>query len=426
MEKGKNLFVNYFKSKEKTKDDLMLGPEFEHIIVDRKTYKSVSYYGDRGVEYIFKRLVDAGFVPEYEGDHILGLDLDDLNIATEPGGQVELSIDKKATVMDIEKSYRRFFSILLPILDEEDYDILAIAYHPVTKIDEIKLLPKSRYDSMFEYFKNHGTMSHNMMKGTAGLQLSIDYVSEDDFKKKFFLANVLTNILYSIFDNGYFFEGKPTHHNIRALIWENTDPARSGIAKNVFENNSYEGYAEYLLKTPAIFAYVDGKLQAVGDRLIGEFLDDKSTKEEIEHLMTMVFPDVRQKGYIEIRIMDAVPYPYNMAVFALIKGIFYNQMNLDALYQLFADVNYEDMERVRKDMYTHGNETIFMERSLKAWSLALIDMAKDGLSDEEGKYLDPLKDFIMTESSFYDKTEKLYKETGDVKKAVSFNKISID
>ena len=115
MEKAKNLFINYFKNKEKDPSDLMLGPEFEHIIVDRKTYKSVSYYGDRGVEYIFKRLVDAGFVPSYEGDHILGLDLDDLNIATEPGGQVELSIDKKATVMDIEKSYRRFFSILLQI-----------------------------------------------------------------------------------------------------------------------------------------------------------------------------------------------------------------------------------------------------------------------------------------------------------------------
>ncbi|MDO5028886.1 MAG: glutamate-cysteine ligase family protein [Bacillota bacterium] len=425
MEKAKNIFINYFKDKEKTRDDLMLGPEFEHIIVDRKTYKSVSYYGDRGVEYIFGRLVEKGFQAEYEEGHILGLSLDDMHLATEPGGQVELSIDKKETVMEIEKSYRRFFSILLPILDEEDYDILAIAYHPITKIEEIKLLPKYRYRTMFEHFKSHGSMSHNMMKGTAGLQLSIDYVSEEDFKKKFFLANAIGNILYSIFDNGYFFEGQPTHHNIRALIWANTDQDRAGLAKNLFVDNSYEGYGDYLAKTPALFAYVDGSLQATGDKLIGDLVDENSSKEEIDHLLTMVFPDIRQKGYIEIRTMDAAPYPYNMGIFALIKGIFYNEMNLDLLYRIFADVNQDDLDRLREDMYIRGNESMFLERSLKAWSLAFIDMAKGALSPEEGAYLDPLKDLILSQSSFYDKTERLYKETGDIKKSVEFTKISL-
>ena len=33
---------------------------------------------------------------------------------------------------------------------------MASSYHPETKIDDIKLLPKERYDIMFNYFKTKG------------------------------------------------------------------------------------------------------------------------------------------------------------------------------------------------------------------------------------------------------------------------------
>lgn len=426
MDKEKNLVVKYIQSQEKKKEDLCIGPEFEHIIVDRKSYESVSYWGEKGVEYISQRLVKLGFKAHYEKDHILGLDLDDMVVSTEPGGQLEFSCTKKKTISEVERSYKRFFSFLLPILDELNYDILAVAYHPVTKIEDIKLLPKARYNVMFDYFKNHGSMSHNMMKGTAGLQLSLDFTSEEDFKKKFVVANAMTNALYSIFDNGYFFEGKPTHHNIRAMIWENTDPVRSGLAKNAFINDSYEGYAEYLLSTPAIFGYDNGELVATGEKTIGELLDKNNSEEAISHYMTMVFPDVRVKKFIEIRIMDAVPYPYNFGAFALIKGILYNKDNLEALYCLFKDLKQEEIKAVRQRMYVEGNKTMFLERSLKQWCLAFIDMAQYGLSNEEAGYLVPLKEFIMKEGSFYEKSEKIYEETGNVKKAVEFCKIKLE
>ena len=275
---------------------------------------------------------------------------------------------------------------------------------------------------MFEYFKTHGTMSHNMMKGTAGLQLSMDFTSEEDFKKKFVVSNAITNAFYTLFDNGYFFQGEPTSHAIRAKIWENTDPERSGLPKNAFIDNSYEGYAEYLVNTTAIFGFVDGEMVPTGDKKIGELLDENSTKEELEHLMTMVFPDVRVKKFLELRMMDSVPYPYNFGAYALLKGLLYNEDNLNMLYEGFKDLSPEVILKTREDMYVYGNEAKFLDKTLKEWTEVFISMAENVLGEEKS-YLEPLKELIESEGSFYYKTERIFQETKDVKKAVEFNSI---
>ena len=38
--------------------------------------------------------------------------------------------------------------------------------------------------------------------------MAIDYSSEEDYIKKFKIANGLSPILYAMFDNGFYFEGK--------------------------------------------------------------------------------------------------------------------------------------------------------------------------------------------------------------------------
>lgn len=423
--KNKDILINYFKSNEKSLDNLNMGPEYEYFIVHRDTYETVSFYGEKGIEYIFKRLVDLGWEPVYEGDYILGASFEDLSVTTEPGGQFEFSNMYKGSLKELKETYVRFFEILLPILDELNYDIVAMGYHPVTKIEDIKLLPKSRYDSMFNYFQKHGTMSHNMMKGTCALQFSIDFTSEEDYIKKSVVANGLVNILYSIFENAYFFEGEETHHNIRARIWENTDPQRSGLSKNAFLDDSYGGYADYILNTPSIFGYVDGEMTYTGDTLIGELIDENSSKEEIEHLLTMVFPDVRTKKFIEVRMMDSVPYPYNFSAFALIKGLLYDDENLEKLYDTFKNLTREEVYRSRKSMYEIGEEATYMDKSLKDWKKEIVDMARSGLESEDAKYLDVLDELFKSYGSLYNKSKALY-DGKDVKSAAAFNRITME
>ncbi len=108
---------------------------------------------------------------------------------------------------------------------------------------------------MFNYFKDKGVHAHNMMKGTASLQLAFDYSSEEDYIKKFKVANALSPAVYALFDNAYYFEGKPwRRHNLRAHIWENCDKDRSGIVYNAFDKDfGYKKICRIYIKWASYF-----------------------------------------------------------------------------------------------------------------------------------------------------------------------------
>ena len=85
------------------------------------------------------------------------------DITTEPGAQFEMSIQAQSDISELDRLYREFMVEVLPTFEAKDQRLAAMGYHPVTKIDGITILPKKRYDYMYNYFKKHGTMSHNMM-----------------------------------------------------------------------------------------------------------------------------------------------------------------------------------------------------------------------------------------------------------------------
>ena len=65
--------------------------------------------------------------------------------------------------------------------DKYDYMLCAVGYQPASRVEDLTLIPKHRYDWMNEYFRTSGTGGMQMMRGTASTQVSIDYESEEDF-----------------------------------------------------------------------------------------------------------------------------------------------------------------------------------------------------------------------------------------------------
>src|SRR5699024_6775073 len=70
-----------------------LGLEVEHFIVDKSTGKSVSYYGERGVEAILREMEGQYPHSYYEGNHLLGLYNSDYSLSLEPAAQLEISVN---------------------------------------------------------------------------------------------------------------------------------------------------------------------------------------------------------------------------------------------------------------------------------------------------------------------------------------------
>ena len=338
--------TDYFRKSEKVKSDFKIGVEFEHFIVKKKTFEAVNYSQKNGIKEILSLLVDNyDWNPLYNGSNIVGLEKRDINISLEPAGQIEISIAPKKTVLEIESIYTSALYEIMSELSKFDYDLLALAYQPKTSINQIPLIPKKRYYKMYDYFKKTGSMAHNMMKGTASIQIAIDYFSERDFCRKIRLAYRLTPLIALLFDNSLFFETQPYKKNLlRQTIWNNCDDERCGFIPGVFSSNfGYKKYSEYMLDMSPIFILDKSDNIVDWQQPLKDIYDEKWTYKQFRHIFSMHFPTVRARNYIEIRSADALPYPVNLCLLYLVQLIFYNPEVTDFLDLLLANIKEKEI-----------------------------------------------------------------------------------
>ncbi|AOY75206.1 glutamate--cysteine ligase [Clostridium formicaceticum] len=407
--------VAFIKSGEKEKKDFNLGVEIEHIVIKKESFDSVTYYEEEGIQVILNKLAPQGYTLKYEDNYLLALEGKTEIITLEPGGQLEVSMSPTMDIKEIEANYLNFLKKVIPILEEQNQLLMAIGYHPKTSIKDIPFNPKTRYQYMADYFKKKGKYAHNMMKGTASLQVVIDYANEEDFIKKFKVANFLSPLLHLMTDNAPIFEGEVFEKNsIRNIIWENTDKDRSSIVPGTFKGKfGYREYAEYILNTPPIFIIKDGALIPTYDKKVKDLLDPYHvTQEEISHILSMVFPDVRVRKYIEIRMGDTLPYPLNLGYIALIKGLFYNEIALEYLYEMANNLEEEKVRQAKEDIIEKGFEGRYKCKVIYDFVPVLFDLAKKGLKEEEKGYLKTLENLTRHEKNPALLSKRLIKSKG--------------
>lgn len=214
---------------------------------------------------------------------------------------------------------------------------------------------------------------------------------------------------------------------MREIIWENTDTDRSGMYPFSFDDDlSYKKYAENILNTPLIFSIDENHEQYyVGGKTFKEVFEDVRDTDMIFHALSIVFPDVRAKRYIEIRMMDEIKYPLNFSAVALIKGLFYDDTNLDKLSELFTNMTYESCMKAKLDAREKGLDATFMNVNMLEFCKMLVDMAKAGLPANEIGYLIPLEEMLEKGMNPRDQFEKIYKEKG-LREAVIENEIKLE
>ena len=342
-----------------------------------------------------------------------------VDISIEPAGQFELALRAKTSVDELFEVYKTHMGRLIPIFEKRGLLLVTLGYHPKSKIDDIKIIPKTRYDYMYKYFAKHGgEYAHNMMKGTCSLQFAVDYKNEEDFKKKYFLASALSPFLYSVFDNALIFEGETyIDRNLRQTIWEGTDRERTGLYDFGFDSDmGYQKYAEKILDTPMIFMPTKEGEVYVERKTLDELMTEENADAMVNHGLSIVFPDVRVKSYIEIRMPDNIPYPYNMAAASLIKGIFFDQDTLDKVYNLFDGMTFEAAQKLKNNATRMGIFALYQNVEIYQHVLDIIDIVRPVLDEEENKYLDELEamlDFGIVPRDIF---AKIYKD--DPKRAV--------
>ncbi len=399
MKYEKNLasIVSLIKDGEKNIKYFKIGVGSGHIIVHRDSMESVTYYGEEGIEGVLQELLLKGYKGNYEEGHLIGLSKEDREIILGPGGQVEIDMEPCKTVKEIESIYFSFLNDIIPILEKRDLLLMGIGYHPKSSIEDIPFIPKKTYAYISDYFKGRGEYAYNMLKGTVTLRVFIDYESEYDFTQKFRVANFISPMLYLISGSSPIFEGGVHEKfSLRSLIWANVDRGRSGIVPNSFrEDFGYREYAQYILNVSPITIIKDGALIGTDGKTVEELMDKYVfTDEEMKYIMGMVFPDVRVKDRIEIRVGDSLPYPYNLAYVTLIKGLFYSDIALAYLYNFSQRKEEEQIDKIKRYIYDKGFNAYFGSKTAYEYILILFDLAKKSLDEEEREILAPLEELV--------------------------------
>ena len=386
-----NKLVDYFKGA--CTQEQKLGLELEHFVISSETHESLPY--ENGVEEILNELQPAYGDSILSQNRIVGIDRKGTTITLEPAAQLELSIEACKSIQEIAEIYKLFEEMIFPILKKRNCELACLGYQPKSQIDNLALIPKSRYGFMDMHFKSTGTKGKNMMRGTASTQVSIDYEDEEDFKKKFRVANILGPLFSFICDNTTTFEGEAYEGQmLRTVIWNDVDPERSMVvAGSLDEPFGFYEYAKYIYDSPPIILTENENTIYTGFKTNSElFLSTPLSQDDIAHITSMVFPDVRLKQYIEIRMADSLPIDEALSYVAFIKGLLYNKPNLELLHELTIGIKNIDVAEAKNKLILEGNNSTIYEKPCKQWIAELFSLAESGTVGSEKFFLKPLQE----------------------------------
>ena len=385
------------------KTEQKLGMEYERIPVSKYTKEVVPYDGEFGICELLRQFAKVdNWDYILDGDKIIGLKKLHDTITLEPGCQLELSIEPQDSVESIKKKISEIDNNLKPLLEEFEIELLNVGVSPKTTYKNIKLIPKKRYHLMANYL--WGILSDVMMRETAGIQVGIDYKSEEDAMRKFRLANLMMPFVTAMYANSKMRGGVDTgYKSFRALAWLNTDNERCGFATDFNREAGFKDYVERLLSTPMIFINRDNKLVSLnGQMTFKQFMDTgyegfMPTMEDWKLHSNLYFPEIRLRNFIEIRNHDCVGGGLEYSIPALYKGLMYSESALSDLESLLNKFTVNEIKELRykvarSAIYSKIGKTSILHVCKELAEIAYYSLKTEGLDEE--KFLLPLIEML--------------------------------
>lgn len=240
-------------------------------------------------------------------------------VSYEPGGQIELSSAPCASVGALVRALHEGVLPLRRRMLDAGVHLLAVGIDPETPLERAPLrLRSERYARMDAHFSRVGPAGARMMRQTASLQINLDW--EEEPAERWHLLNAAAPYLTAIFANSPRYAGAATGAaSYRARCWRELDPPRTGLLPHA--DDPAEAYLDFALRAPALLLG-----PADGEPLpMGEWLRRTPAAADAwpQHLTTL-FPEVRPKGFAEVRSLDALEPAWYAAPLVLLAGLLHH------------------------------------------------------------------------------------------------------
>ena len=314
----------------------------------------------KGLRTILRELaLQEGWPDAYAGDELLSKEALKLNLGEgdsltfEPGGQIEYSSRPHTDLSAVLQRSQVMQNKIATHLARYSMQLLRLGINPWHTTDEIGLqIPKTTYLLLDYHFGCFSPIGRRMMQQACTQQVNLDCGASDELvAKRYLVCNLLAPYSAAMFANsGVWDRQHLAMRSFRTHIWRQLDPSRTGFP-------DLAAVARVRSRAACVHTYVDFALQALVVHLsnnpsrhitfqdwLAAGIDGKrpTIRDFQDHLYTL-FPEVRPRGYFELRSIDCQPLIWQPAPVAFYLGIIYHHAHLDrVLDKLLPDIGQQE------------------------------------------------------------------------------------
>ncbi|MDG9727781.1 ergothioneine biosynthesis glutamate--cysteine ligase EgtA [Streptomyces sp. DH41] len=234
-------------------------------------------------------------------------------LTVEPGGQLELSSLPAASLMECVDSVSADLDAVRAVLRQDGLALVGLGHAPWHT--PRRYLRQPRYDAMEACLDRTGPGGRFMMRASASVQVCVDAGHEEPgplgHVRRWWLAHQLGAVLVAAFANSPLADGRPTGwRSTRQLRWTQIGTGRAGGPP--LDSDPRGAWTRHVLQAPVMCVRRDDGPWDVPDGLtfrewIRSGAPGAPTREDLDYHLTTLFPPVRPRGHLELRMIDAQP-----------------------------------------------------------------------------------------------------------------------
>jgi glutamate--cysteine ligase len=242
-------------------------------------------------------------------------------LTVEPGGQLELSSAPADTLGELVEVTGRDLTALRDAAAAAGLELCGYGLDPLRPPRRVLDLP--RYAAMERFFDRDGPWGRQMMCGTASVQVCLDAgddgTSESSYRSRWRLLHAIGPVLVAAFANSPLRRGRPTGwRSARQQVWANMDPGRTRApaAPLTDGGDPRDAWATYALDAELMCVREPGSTDwtAPPGLTFRDWVRDGGsgtlrppTPQDLDYHLSTLFPPIRPRGHMELRMIDAQP-----------------------------------------------------------------------------------------------------------------------
>lgn len=244
-------------------------------------------------------------------------------LTTEPGGQLEVSSLPADTLADCVTATAADLAALRSAAASADLELAGIGLDPYRTPRRVLSLP--RYAAMEAFFDRGGPWGRQMMCATASVQICLDAGDDSGsfsgYRYRWRLLHSIGPVLVAAFANSPLRDGRLTGwRSSRQQTWARMDTART--RPPAMNGDPLASWASYALDAQVMCVRSDGDdWTAPADLTFREWVRDGGrhvagtaagigrapTEADLDYHLSTLFPPIRPRGHLEMRMIDAQP-----------------------------------------------------------------------------------------------------------------------